>query len=574
MRFSNGNITHWRWWLAGIVAVGSYLRLWDWQSQVLLDDEWHALNFVLYRTFPEVLFQQGLGANSIPVNVYAWLTLHTVGWSEPILRFPSMCAGLLSLIILPLLVKRLWGVCAALIFSILMAVSPVLLFYSRISRPYAMAMLFAVSSVMLTLLWVREGRRRDGVMASLCGAFAVYFHLYAVIPVLFPMAVAVLASIAPVASRLGERVASQRPLRDLLLFAGIMVAVIVPLVLLPNILHPWWTSVHGVDRATFDTALTVSRLLAGTYRIELAILPLVMVCCGMVLMLKRSKIEGAAFVAPFVVFAVVAANTTQEGAHAGIQVARYGIAFFPLAFIAMSLSLSEAAVRLGERLPSAVRPYSMLLLSGVVLGPSIATSPLWRIYDAPNNFTGHSAFQYRYEMRDWSQRSPERDLSPGIYMINEHVSQFYRSTNELKRYKGLIEYPMMVGDHFNLLYYFQHFHRLPVVAGYDSEMAFEPDTPGREAVMASSPVDKVLGSVPGDLKKSMRWRSMVNMNEIERLRKDYRNWLVVIHFNSMRELSGSDEPDDAYVDRVGNRLAAAFGDPVYIDRHLAVWAVR
>ena len=53
--------------------TGMALRLASWSSQTLLDDEWHALNFVFTRSLRDVFLQQGLGANSIPVNVYCWL---------------------------------------------------------------------------------------------------------------------------------------------------------------------------------------------------------------------------------------------------------------------------------------------------------------------------------------------------------------------------------------------------------------------------------------------------------------------------------------------------------------------
>ena len=47
--------------LALVLTVGVFLRCWAWSSQMLLDDEWHALNFVLNRSFADVLLQQGMG---------------------------------------------------------------------------------------------------------------------------------------------------------------------------------------------------------------------------------------------------------------------------------------------------------------------------------------------------------------------------------------------------------------------------------------------------------------------------------------------------------------------------------
>ena len=56
----------WTWALPA--ALGIFLRLFALPGQVLVDDEWHSLNFVLGKSFFSVLTTHGLGANCIPQN--------------------------------------------------------------------------------------------------------------------------------------------------------------------------------------------------------------------------------------------------------------------------------------------------------------------------------------------------------------------------------------------------------------------------------------------------------------------------------------------------------------------------
>jgi predicted membrane-bound mannosyltransferase len=103
-----------------------------------------------------------------------------------VLRFPSIVAGIAALVILPILASRIWGPSVGCVVAALLAVSPVVIFYSRIMRPYAPAMLLATSSVLLTLtmLWLKEGRRNALLLSALCVSLAIYYHLYTAIPII------------------------------------------------------------------------------------------------------------------------------------------------------------------------------------------------------------------------------------------------------------------------------------------------------------------------------------------------------------------------------------------------------
>lgn len=561
------------------LTAGMILRLWHWPTQFFLDDEWHAFGFVMNRSFKEVVFQHGMGANSIPVNIWFWLTLHTVGWSEIILRLPSMLAGFLSLLILPLLVRRLWGTTVSLTFTALLAASPIVIFYTRIVRPFSPAMLFGTASVLLTLLWIREGRRLELFVSVISGFLAVYYHLYSVIPVVVPMLVAACTAIPAVAVKFKL---APRPWVDTLAAALLFMLLGSIFIVTPNVLNPWWQNFQGMSHANFDTLLTFVEFIAGTARLGLSYAVFLLVPLGCLLLIRRSLIEGIAFTLPIVLFITVMANYTQDGAHAGIQAARYGIAFFPFSFIAIAISL-EAGLNLLQSRFSRIRCGATAAIYSVIWLPFLLTSPLWELYRWPNNFTSHSAYQYHYTPRTWEQ-SPERDLAAGISLRFDEIPSVYRMQNILLGRKGIIEYPVAVGDHVNLLYYYQRFHKLPVVAGYIRK-DFSPRYPARaEWTYADKMYDYVMtGLSPQLIHQADSWKSMVNIEDIARLRTRYRDWLIVLHRNPIREvcehipelgtLEGA-SPDLPLTPFVTEMLAKNFGEPIMASNHVIVWVIK
>lgn len=558
-----------------VLFTGIFLRLWQWPSQILLDDEWHALNFVSSRSLLEVFLQQGLGANSIPVNVYTWLILHTLGWSEPLLRLPSLLAGCLTIVVIPLLVKRLWGSSVALVVAALTATSPLLIFYSRVARPYGSVMLFASASVLLTICWLREGQRRDLFLSVICGFIAVYYHLYAVIPVVIPLLVATVASVPVLARLLGLSVASARPFRDLLPAGAVMVTVTAIFVVLPNLFNPWWSGgIHGKDKATADTLLTVLGHLAGSSLLLLKGLMALLALAGLALLLKRERTVGIALLLPLALFTTAMALSTQEGAQAGIQVSRYGIAFFPLLFVAIAV----ACVTIGEALQARYvffrGRYQLAAAALLVWSPFLASSPLWTTYATPNNFTNHSAYQYRYEPIKWQQYSPERDLAPGINMAYEDIPLFYLQSPLLAGAKGLIEYPMLLGDQFNLYYYYQHFHRLPVAAGFVLNNAWAPVDHGSDFIVGNLAIDSIMEGMPESIRKKTSWNTMVDLYDISLLQSRYKGWLIVVHRDPLSEIFQESSPDDPMSLTLVNDLTTEFGTPRVMDDQLAVWTIE
>jgi uncharacterized membrane protein len=81
--------------------------------------------------------------------------------------------------------RRAIGDRAALIFSVFVIATPVLLAYSQDVRMYSWALCFVTGMAIYLFLAIRDSRRRDWIMASLFTAAAMYTHLYSLLAAFF-----------------------------------------------------------------------------------------------------------------------------------------------------------------------------------------------------------------------------------------------------------------------------------------------------------------------------------------------------------------------------------------------------
>src|SRR6185369_12925358 len=123
------------------------------------------------------------GATCIPLNLYTWLLGATVGYSEILLRLPSLICGLACVIVFPLLVRKFIGARASIIFSFLLACSPLLIFYSRNCRPYSAVALFGLLTIIAAVHWLETRRSAWGILYAVSAVLAIYFHLFSIVTV-------------------------------------------------------------------------------------------------------------------------------------------------------------------------------------------------------------------------------------------------------------------------------------------------------------------------------------------------------------------------------------------------------
>src|ERR1700687_3149998 len=177
----------------GAFAAGATLRLWNLGAQVLSGDEFHALFAALDRPVSQLLFFYQEADNCIPLSIVDRLVLdHGIALTEWIARLPVLIAGFALLLLAPVWAWRRKGMGFAVVYAWLVALSPGLVFYSRIARSYAPATLFGCAAVAAFEIWHRRGGLAAAAGHLACVVMAVWFHLGVAPLALSPFLVAAL----------------------------------------------------------------------------------------------------------------------------------------------------------------------------------------------------------------------------------------------------------------------------------------------------------------------------------------------------------------------------------------------
>lgn len=180
-----------RWYLpaacALVAALAAWLRLEQFTQQVLLDDEWHVVHQLLAHGPAAFVRDLGHADYGIPIALYDWVLVHTIGLSETAMRLPMMLAGLATVALLPVAVAARVGREAALGFALLLALNPPLVAYSQIARPYAFDVLLGwYAHWAFQRFW--DGSRAQGAGYVFATALACWMHLVVAPFVLAPFA--------------------------------------------------------------------------------------------------------------------------------------------------------------------------------------------------------------------------------------------------------------------------------------------------------------------------------------------------------------------------------------------------
>jgi len=199
-----------------------------------------------------------------------------------------------------------------------------------------------------------------------------------------------------------------------------------------------------------------------------------------------------------------------------------------------------------------------------------ATGPLPQCYVAPNNFTAHGAYQHHYGTIDW-RRSFYSDLTPANFpwvttVRVDEIAPFYETLAKLPGGRPVVEYPMMIGDHFNPLYYYQHFHHRPVIVGYTTDMSLASGLAAGN-IFGDTYVDQVLSLVHDPSR--LRFRNLVSMDDLAAMRARGVEF-VILHkrFEAQLPQVSLPLPD---LQRLWNEYHLALGGPYYEDAHIAVF---
>ncbi len=571
--------------LPACLVVGTLLRAHGLGDQIPMDDEWHGLDFALSRNF-WFLFTHfsRAGANSVPYNLYLRALLKSFGWTEVSIALPSLLAGVGLLWVFPRWVGRRFGTVAGAVSATLLAMAPFLVFYSRVARAYSVVLLLECLALISLCEWLHAARRRHAVGLMVFGGLAIWMHASA-LPALLA-AVLVAAGLRWLCARRAS--AALVPSAWHVLLAGVGMFALAGALWLPALRTPMPEVWHASGRLSARTFSGAWELLCGTAFVPLQVAYAAIVLTGFVLAARRARqdvlVLGAAVAGAL--FAVLAARPNASGV-AGVFV-RYLLPAFLLASLAVGLA-AEAAVR---AVRTRARRGLLLVAMAALLAVLFVAGPLPGLYGATNSFTRHPTFAFDYATHDTDRPRPD-PLAPGEAQVlrRSDLQPFYFELAREGGHAPVIEYPFVLGEDANLLYFAQQVHGRPVLAGYYRSGALDPDifgiaVAGRSSFDHRPPspgyitnglmVDHVLGRAESQANRGrIRFRTVVDLADPKAVAGSEAEYLI-LHWNPLREFFhiGPEWGKSWFVARIREQLAERYGSPVLENAAICVFRVH
>jgi mannosyltransferase len=172
------------WIVAGLSLLAAVLRFATLGVQSYHHDEIVTVSRILPSGFPEAMNAVGYSESTPPLYyALAWLWVQLFGTSEFGLRSLSALAGVATVPFAYLIAVELKGRRAGIAAAALVAVNPMLLWYSQEARAYALLVLLCAISTLYFLRALDRGRVRDFRAWGIASALALATHYFAVFPI-------------------------------------------------------------------------------------------------------------------------------------------------------------------------------------------------------------------------------------------------------------------------------------------------------------------------------------------------------------------------------------------------------
>ena len=290
------------WIVAGLTLLGAVLRFATLGVQAYHHDEIVTASRVLRVGFGHAMDAVGFSESAPPLYyALAWPWTQVVGNGEWGLRSLSAVAGVATIPVAYLVGRELRGARAGVIAAALVAVNPMLLWYSQEGRAYALLGFFCALSLLYCVRAMQGGARRDEkrdfVAWGVFSALALATHYFAVFPLI--------AEVVLLARRRGRAILSG------LWIVGVAVLLLAPLAIHQmSYGHAEWIGKFTLGHRLAEAGITfmigeTGDIIGRTEQWQPALLPLVLVAVAFVLLVARGRRDERR--AAFVPLAVAAA---------------------------------------------------------------------------------------------------------------------------------------------------------------------------------------------------------------------------------------------------------------------------
>jgi hypothetical protein len=399
------------------VLIGAYLRLDQISMQVLIDDEWHAVHQFITRTPREMFFDFGYADYSIPLGILDWYQAQAWGVSELTLRWPMIACGLAALVLMPLYVAPRLGHRVAAVFALLIALSPLLVIFTRMARPYAITLLLgwvahAAYQQYYSAGYANEhanvrGQWAAGAIYVVATALATWLH-----PVVGPF---VFAPLLWGLTKVREALPAERgaAFRRWLVLAVATVSLTAAVVLPPLLAHPMALAAKGGSEGPgTQTLVGVWYAWFGTPSTFVVLACIALASYGARPVWRAMTVARTGVLGLGLTLALIAV-TGPMWSHLPVTVSRYLLPVVPL----LLLTVAAGAVRVATHIaipPTAPRRVLAWLALAFPVALVCAQSPLAPLLRHPNSQTQHlvNYIDFRPDKNPYVPQFEAMPLSP------------------------------------------------------------------------------------------------------------------------------------------------------------------
>ncbi len=392
-----------------IFLSGTSIRLYRIADQVVIDDEWHALNAVQYHDFSWIFTHFGGSDHSIPLALLYELQYQLTGLDEIFLRWPMLLAGCAMLLIFPYMMRHWLSRPERLMLAAFLAISPLLIYYSRFARPYSLLAVLEPCAILMAWHWWNSSQLKYGVGWVFLATISAWLNAPALIVVSAPFAWFGLS-----ASRSVIQDRNWTPLIKLGAVGTVMLLILA--VLLGPALATQSSAIiakagrHFINWETLPWALSLA---SGSGNLWLYIPMGLLSFLGLIILINREKGFGRYLLTTCLLVVLVLIMTGAAFSSHGNVFLRYMIGLVPFYLGCATVGLVHATSRIVHlfNLPLAMNAVTLVITIMVLV--TMGPLPDWPLRN--NQFVTHQNYHFHYDldrnlykqaMDDWYQAEP------------------------------------------------------------------------------------------------------------------------------------------------------------------------
>ncbi len=529
--------------LTVVVALAVFVAALFWRTtqlgqQILIDDEWHALHALMRLDYWQIFLSFGHADHSIPLTLLFKGLSETVGLSEWSMRVWPLLAGLVTVGLVPVLLRPWLRGHEPWLLAALLALSPILIHFSRYVRPFALTIPLTFLAIVALWQWWHQGHRRWGLVFVPAAVLAGWLHP---LTLLFTGGGLLWFGAAALKDLLKH--SDMSGLIKVVPLALATVALSSALILPPMLADPHALSANfGASEMTWPTLVWAWELVVGTAHWGMASLMLALACVGLVVLSRRDGWFVLYWVFITALASVVLSVLAPTWVNHALVPVRYLSVAIPMILALIAIGFVATLHWLNQFNPNLMAVALTAAALSLWLTGWVASGPLLATYGQLNQLAGAARYHHDYNFeRNAYVQALETIPVPEVYQTMADAPGDWL----------IIEAPWRFESHRSPLVHFQRHHQLPIKIG----------------MMTGLCADQVYGELPfDDPDREWNFQHFVHLADLPDAFSDI-NRFVVLNTQSVY----ADRPWPEAIQGCVAHFLDAWGQPWYQDNQRVIY---